>query len=101
MVSFTDSFPDNSILAILGDDITHIEPGGGTTELKGEFEFKFLDDELGDQVDIIYPVAEIGNADAVGISAKDSRIRVSGVVYKILRKRPIAVGKTQLVLRST
>ncbi len=101
MSSFTDTFPDNSILAILGDDITHIEPAGGTTELKGEFEFKFLDDELGDQLDIIYPVAEIGNVDASTISAKDSRIRVSGVVYKILRKRPIAVGKTQLILRST
>ena len=101
MASFSSTFPDNNILAILGDDISHIEPGGGTTTLKGEFEFKYLEDELGDQVDIIYPVAEIGNSDAKVISTRDSRIRVSGVTYKILRKRPIAVGKTQLVLRST
>ncbi len=100
MSSFTRDFPDDDILAVLGDDITHLTPGGGRVVLKGEFEFKFLEDELGEQLDIVYPVAEINDEDAVNVSAMNSRIEVEGVSYKIIKKRPIAVGKVQLILRS-
>ena len=101
MTSFTDLFPDSAILDVLGDDIEHLKASGGTPEImKGEFEMKYLDEEVGDRIDIIYPVVELNNADATKIK-RDDRIRVSGTVYKILKKRPIAVGKTQVVLRSS
>ena len=101
MSSFTDMFPDANILDILGDDIEHLKASGGAPEMmKGEFEMKYLDEELGDRIDIIYPVVELDNADAAKIK-KDSKIRVSGTLYKISKKRPIAVGKTQVVLRSS
>lgn len=99
MASFTNTFPDAAILAVLGDDITHIKSGGGSVILKGEFEFKYLEEEIGDQIDIIYPVVELNNSDAKDINKK-SRIKVDGNTYKLLKKRPINAGKTQVVLRS-
>ena len=99
MTSFSDTFPDTAILAVLGDDIEHINGGGGSTMLKGEFEFKYLEEEIGDMIDIVYPVAEVNTLDAKPVD-KHSRIKVSGVTYKLLKKRPVNVGKVQLVLRS-
>jgi len=99
MASFTDTFPDTEILTVLGDDIEHIKSGGGSEILKGEFEFKFLEEEAGDQIDIIFPVVELNNDDAKSITRR-SRIKVSGITYKILKKRPINVGKMQVILRS-
>ena len=99
MASFTNTFPDAAILLVLGDDIEHIKSGGGSDILKGEFEFKFLEEEIGDQIDIVYPVVELNNSDALAIK-KTSRIKVYGKVYKMLKKRPINAGKTQVILRT-
>ena len=99
MASFTDTFPDSAVLAVLGDDITHIKSGGGTELFKGEFEMKYLEEELGDQIDIIYPVVELNNSDAASVTNR-SKIKVGPTTYRVLKKRPINVGKTQVILRS-
>lgn len=99
MSSFSELFPDSAILSVLGDDIEHIDAGGGTEIFKGEFEMKYLDEELGDNMDIIYPMVDLNNADAAKIK-RDSRVKVSGTVYKLLRKYPVAVGKTRVILRT-
>ena len=98
MSGFADSFPDLDILNLLGDDITHIKEGGTSEALKGEFERKYLDEELGGQLDVIYPMVDFNDADAAGVSTR-SQLKISGTVYGVLRKYPVSPGKTRVILK--
>ena len=100
MANFSDQFPDMAILNILGDDLEHIAAGGGSEIFKCEFEFKYLEEEIGDQIDIIFPVAEV-SPDNASKTSKRSRFKYKGVTYKMVKKRPVNVGKVQLILSRT
>jgi len=99
MSGFADSFPDSEILELLGDDIIHIKPGGGSESFKGEFERKYLDEELGGQLDVIYPMIELNDSDAMGVKTR-SKIKVGSTVFGVLRKYPVSPGKTRIILKS-
>lgn len=98
MVDFTENFPDVAILNVLGDDIEHIKSSGGAPDqFKGVFEFKYLDEELGERIDIVYPVVTLNDEDGKLVKRK-SKLRAHGVLYNVFKIRPAAVGKTQIIL---
>lgn len=90
---------DDEILDILGDDITVFNPGGGSQIIKGEFEFKFMEDELGDMVDIRYPTIIVNNSIA-HLFDKKIRVEFDDVIYTVLKQLPSDVGKTLIILRT-
>jgi len=98
MVSFSQTFPDVEILSILGDDIEHIRSSGGVSDqFKGVFEFKYLDEELGDRMDIVYPVVTLNDEDGKKVKPK-SKLKVHGATYNVFKIRPASVGKIQIIL---
>lgn len=99
MTSFSLDFPDDDILDILGDDVTIIRPSGGSTTIKGEFEYRYMEDELGTSIGIHYPVVEINNSDAP-LFQKKYIVIFDGKRYSVLNKRPTDMGKTLVILRS-
>lgn len=99
MASFSLDFPDADILSVLGDDITLIHSGGGSEVIKGTFDKKYLEDELGEAIDVIVPVIEVDDIDA-GKIKRTTKIEFNGIIYVVLRKRPVDTGKTMVILRS-
>jgi len=99
MASFSLDFPDDEILDILGDDIRVFNPGGGFTIIKGEFEHKYMEDELGDVVGIRYPTIVVNDSDAV-LFGKKYKVEFADEVYKVLNSTPYDVGKTLIIMRS-
>ena len=99
MSSFSLEFPDKCLLAVLGDDITHIKPGGGSEELRGIFEWKFLEQALGDLVDIKYPTIELDDKDAKDVKSRKSRMKFNGDTFEVYKKVPNDIGKTLVVMR--
>ena len=72
--------------------------GGGSEIIKGTFDKKYLEDEMGEMIDIIVPVIEVNDADGNKIK-KTTQIKFNGLLYQVLRKRPVDTGKTQVILR--
>lgn len=97
MGSFSLNFPDQDILAVLGDELTLIHTGGGSEIILGEFDFKYMEDELGNQLDVTYPVFDCGNSDADKFN-KDSIMRFDGEEYSFYKKLPIDTGKTRIFM---
>ncbi len=98
MASFSLDFPDDEILDILGDDIK-VFHSGGSTDIKGEFEHKYMDNELGDRVGIQYPVVIVSDVDA-GLFKKKNKVEFNGDTYIVINSTPHEVGKTLIILRS-
>jgi len=99
MGSFSLGFPDDDLLAILGDELKLIHSGGGSEIILGEFDFKALDEELGDRFDVVYPVFDCNIADAEKVE-KGSRLQFNGKTYKLFKKMPIDTGKTRIVMKT-
>jgi len=99
MSSFSLDFDDDSILNILGDDIEIIDLNNTITSIKGAFEFRYMEDELGDVVGIHYPVVEVNNSDA-HLFDKKFTVVFDNVQYKVLNKTPADMGKTLIILRN-
>lgn len=99
MPSFSLDFPDDEILDILGDDIEVFNPGGGSTIVKGEFEFKYMENELGDSISIQYPTIIINNSDA-RLFGRKYRVEFDNEDYTVLKQQPSEVGKTLVILRN-
>jgi hypothetical protein len=98
MASFSIDFPDVTILATLGDDLT-IEPVGGTpTIIKGVFEERYIDDAFA-EIGVIYPTVEIDIEDKQYFK-NGFVLKFNGKSYKVLRMIPSQVEKTLVVLRS-
>lgn len=99
MASFSLDFPDDEILLILGDDIKVFNPGGGFTEIKGEFEFKYMENELGESVSIQYPTILVNDSDA-DLFGKKYKVEFNGETYTVISNQPSDVGKTLIILRN-
>lgn len=99
MASFSLDFPDDEILDLLGDDIKLFNPGGGFIIIKGEFEHKYMEDELGDTVSINYPTITVNDFDA-NLFRKKYKVEYNNETYTVLSQMPADVGKTLIVLRS-
>lgn len=100
MGSFSLDFPDDDILAILGDELTVIPDGGGSFVILGEFSKKYMQDELGEQIDIVFPVFDCNDADALKIK-KDSILRFDGREYSKFKSGPDDenAAKTRIYLK--
>lgn len=98
MASFQLDFPDDDLLAILGDEVTLIHSGGGSEIVMGEFDFKYMEDELGDRIDIIYPVFDCNTLDADKIN-KSSLLKFNGETYEYFKKVPIDTGKKRIYMK--
>lgn len=99
MPSFSLDFPDNEILEVLGDDIEVIDDVGTSTMIKGVFEHKYMENELGDEVGIHYPTVEVDN-DKASLFQKKYRVIFETVEYSVLNVIPSDVEKTLVILRS-
>lgn len=100
MASFSLDFPDDEILDELGDDIELIDINTqASTPLRGVFEYKYVDEGLGDQVGIHYPTVEVNN-DKASLFVKTSKVKFDGKLYRILNQHPADMGKTLIILRS-
>jgi len=98
MGSFSLDFPDDDIDAILGDEVTLIFSGGGTQIVLGEFDFKFMEEELGDRIDIKYPIFDCNDSYAKLIK-KNTLMKFNGNAYKLYKKLPIDTGKTRVYMK--
>jgi len=101
MSSFSLDFPDDEILDILGDDIEVFDNQGlNPVIIKGEFEHKYMENELGDSVGIQYPTIVVSNSEA-HLFAKKIRVDYDGETYTVLNAVPhTEVGKTLVIMRS-
>lgn len=100
MASFSLHFPDDEILNILGDDIRVFNPGGGFTDVRGEFEFKYMEDELGEAVSIQYPTLTVNNSVAP-LFGKKYKVEFDDSMYVVINQQPSDVGKTLVILRNS
>lgn len=98
MAGFADDFPDVAVMAALGDVITLVKSGGGTVTFNGVFEYKYIEMDEVDRLDVIYPVIECNDADASAVDRKD-KLQFDGKTYGVFKKRPIDVGMTQIILK--
>lgn len=100
MSSFSLDFPDDDILAILGDELTVVKDGGGTFIILGEFSFKYMADELGERIDIVYPVFDCNDRDAAKVK-RNSLMRFNGEEYKFYKSAPVDEnpGKTRIYMK--
>lgn len=98
MPNFALNFPDDKILTILGDDVTLIYSGGGSEIITGEFDWKYLDEELGERIDVTYPVFDCGDIDAAKFK-KDSIIQYNSKQYRFFKKIPIDAGKKRIIMK--
>lgn len=99
MASFSLNFPDQDILNVLGDELKLIHTGGGSETILGEFEFKIMEDELGNQLDITYPVFDCDDADAAKFN-KNSIMEFNGEKYSFHKKLPVDTGKTRIIMET-
>lgn len=100
MSGFLDDFPVDEVLALLGDDITHITQGGSVV-IKGEFDRKYQQDAFGvaDVIDVKHPIVQVTNAVADTITV-DSILEFDSKRYSLLHKEPVDGGLMDIVLRS-
>ena len=99
MSSYSIDFPHDLIDDVLGDDVETIDLDGNSAIFKGVFEFKYMEDELGEAIDIVYPTVECSSTIAVNIS-KRHKIIFNAITYSVLKKRPLDGTRTELILRS-
>ena len=99
MASFALEFPDSAVLNLLGDDISVTDEGGTTTQLKGEFEYQYLEQELGNRLGIHHPTVIVNDEDAIYFERKYT-VTFDGSDYQVLNKHSLGIGKTMIVLRS-
>ena len=99
MASFSLDFPDDVVLNVLGDDITVIPVSGGSYNVKGEFAWKFLDDELGDSIGIQHPTIEINSNDVSKFKRK-AKVIFDGTKYIVMKVIPSDMQKHLVILRS-
>ena len=98
MGSFALDFPDTTILSKLGDDIDIVQCDGAVDTIKGVFEFKYLEAELADQIDVITPTALCLAADAENID-KSSKVIFNDKKYGVRKKVPADVGYILVILK--
>ena len=98
MVGFADNFPDDVIMDALGDDITLIKSGGGSSVIKAVFEYKYIESDDAARFDEVFPTIECLDTVAKTIDRNDT-FKYGVKVFRILKKRPIDVGMTQIILK--
>jgi|GEM_PF-4331717 len=99
MASFSLDFPDDDVLDVLGDDIEVIDTSGNVTPIRGVFDFEFMSDELGGEIDIKYPTVEV-NDELSSLFKKNIKVKFNNTTYSYESKQPGDVGKTIIILRS-
>ncbi len=100
MAGFIDRFNDSTKANFysLMDDASWIKQGGGSVEIKVEFNSEAQDDELGNAINIQEPIAGVYVEDVVGIAVNDV-LAVQDEQYKIIDMLPTGDGWLELMLR--